>query len=52
MLEECPYHCSDRSQAEGECRKLKGAENALAKHEEASRLWDLDNLTRDAINQK
>ena len=32
-------------------RKLKGADNTLAKYEEADRLWDLGNSIRDAFNQ-
>ena len=35
-----------------EFRKLKGAENTLAKYEEAVRLCDLDNSTRDTFQQK
>ena len=49
--EGCSYHCSDRSEAEGDFRKLKGAENTLAKYEEAGRCWNLDNSTRDDFNQ-
>ena len=32
-------------------RKLKGADNTLAKYGEASRLWNLDNSTKDAFYQ-
>ena len=34
-----------------EFKKLKGADNMLAKYEDEGRVWDFDNWTRDAFRQ-